>query len=75
MIKQFPQEGHMNSIQTSLFAVLHRFVSRTEGQDLVEYSLVFSLIAFGCVTGMGYLATGINTVFSSTTTLLTTNIT
>jgi hypothetical protein len=33
------------------------------------------MIAFGCVSGMGYLATGLNTVFSTTATVLTTSIT
>jgi Flp pilus assembly pilin Flp len=65
----------MNVMQTSLCVFLNRLLSRTEGQDLVEYSLVFSMIAFGCVSGMGYLATGLNTVFSTTATVLTTSIT
>lgn len=45
-----------------------------DGQDLVEYSLVFAMIALGSVTGMGSLASGINTVFSSAASELTTNI-
>ena len=39
-------------------------VVREEGQDLVEYALVVALIAFGAITGMGYLATGLNNAFS-----------
>jgi Flp pilus assembly pilin Flp len=46
---------------------------REEGQDLVEYALVFSMIAFGAITGMEYLATGINTEFSNVATTLTTS--
>ena len=64
----------MTSVQTAVYFFLRDLLARVEGQDLVEYSLVFTLIAFGCVTGMGSLATGINTVFSSTTTVLTTNL-
>ena len=64
----------MNSIKASLYVFICRLLAREEGQDLVEYSLVFSMIAFGAVSGMGYLATGLNTVFSSTANLLTTNI-
>jgi len=63
----------MNAIQTSLYVFLRNLLSHAEGQDLVEYSLVFSLIALGCVTGMGALATSVNTVFSSTATVLTTS--
>ena len=44
-----------------------------DGQDLVEYSLVFAMIALGSVTGMGSLASGINTVFSTVGSTLTTN--
>ena len=45
-----------------------------EGQDLVEYALVVALVAFGAVTGMGYLATGINEAFSGIATILTTDV-
>jgi Flp pilus assembly pilin Flp len=44
------------------------------GQDLVEYSLILAMIAFGSVTGMGYLASGINDVFSTVSSTLTTNV-
>jgi pilus assembly protein Flp/PilA len=44
------------------------------GQDLVEYSLVLAMIALGSVSGMGYLATGLNDVFSSVSSTLTTNV-
>lgn len=64
----------MNTIQTTLY-LLRNLLSRNEGQDLVEYSLVFSMIAFGCISGMGYLATGLNTVFSSSASILSSSIT
>lgn len=63
----------MNLIQTALHLARH-LLFREEGQDLVEYSLVFALIAFGSVTGMGYLATGLNVVFSTVGSTLTTNV-
>jgi pilus assembly protein Flp/PilA len=50
------------------------FLSRDEGQDLVEYSLVIALVAFGSIAGMGYLATGLNNAFSSVSSTLTTNV-
>lgn len=64
----------MKAFQTTLFVMLRGLLIREEGQDLVEYSLVFTMIALGSVTGMGYLATGLNNVFSSVGSTLTTSI-
>jgi Flp pilus assembly pilin Flp len=64
----------MNTVQNALYFFLRDLLVRVEGQDLVEYSLIFSMIAFGCVTGMGSLATGINTVFSAVASTMTTNV-
>jgi pilus assembly protein Flp/PilA len=36
-----------------------------EGQDLVEYALLVALIALVCITGVGNVATAVNTVFSN----------
>lgn len=36
-----------------------------QGQDLVEYALVIALVALAATAGMGTLASGINTAFSS----------
>lgn len=55
----------------SLFCEL---LSNERGQDLVEYSLVLAMIALGSVSGMGYLATGLNDVFSTVSSTLTTNV-
>jgi len=40
------------------------------GQDLVEYSLVVAMIAFGATAGMTALAGGINTAFSQISSVL-----
>jgi len=40
-------------------------LKRDDGQDLVEYSLVFALIAFGTVSAMGGLSSEISTTFST----------
>jgi len=63
----------MNHLQTAI-NLLRAVVAHEDGQDLVEYSLVFALIAFGSITGMGYLASGINDVFSTVGSTLTTNV-
>ncbi|HEY1579507.1 MAG TPA: Flp family type IVb pilin [Terracidiphilus sp.] len=54
--------------------IVRNLIEREEGQDLVEYALVVALIAFGAITGMGYLATGLNTAFSSIASTLTSNV-
>jgi pilus assembly protein Flp/PilA len=42
-----------------------------EGQDLVEYSLVIALIAFGAVASIKVLGQDINSVFNNIGTKLT----
>jgi pilus assembly protein Flp/PilA len=61
----------MNFVQTAVM-FFRDLLTREGGQDLVEYSLVFAMIALGSVTGMGYLASGINDVFSTVGSTLTT---
>ena len=63
----------MNNLM-KLYLVAKSLVEREEGQDLVEYALVVALIAFGAITGMGYLATGLNHAFSSIASTLTANV-
>jgi pilus assembly protein Flp/PilA len=53
---------------------LQDFVTREEGQDLIEYALVVALIAFAAIGGMNTLATKINNAFVNIGTTLTTNI-
>ena len=45
-----------------------------EGQDLIEYALVVSLIAFAAIAGMGVLANDINAAFTSIGTKLTADV-
>ena len=49
-------------------------LSREEGQDLVEYALVVSLIAFAAIAGMNTLAKDINNAFVAIGTTLTSSI-
>jgi pilus assembly protein Flp/PilA len=64
----------MQALGTNLYVFLRNLINREEGQDLVEYALVVALIAFGAITGMGYLASGLNNAFSGIATTLTTNV-
>lgn len=49
-------------------------MSREEGQDLVEYSLVVALIAFGAIADMKVLANGLNNAFITISTTLAADI-
>jgi pilus assembly protein Flp/PilA len=64
----------MNTLLPLLYIQVRSFLVRDEGQDLVEYALVVALIAFGAITGMGYLATGLNNAFSGIASTLTTDV-
>lgn len=55
-------------------SLLQELLVSERGQDLVEYSLVFAMIALGSVTGMGSLASGLNDVFSTVGSTLTGNV-
>ena len=48
-----------------LYSGMQRLIMQEEGQDLIEYALVVSLIAFAATAGMNVLATDINTAFSN----------
>ncbi len=52
------------------FDRLKCLILRDHGQDLVEYALVVALVAFGATVGMRTLASGVNTAFSSISTML-----
>ena len=65
----------MTVLMNKMYLAAKNLIEREEGQDLVEYALVVALIAFGAITGMGALATGLNNAFSQIGITLTTNIT
>ena len=69
---QETENFRMNNLM-KLYFVVKSLIEREEGQDLVEYALVVALIAFGAITGMGYLATGLNHAFSTIASTLTAN--
>ena len=65
----------MNDLMIKMYLTLKNLMAREEGQDLVEYALVVALIAFGAITGMKFLANGLNSAFSAISVTLTTNVT
>jgi pilus assembly protein Flp/PilA len=53
------------SAMKNVLRTLHALHTDESGQDLIEYALVASLIAFGAVATMQTLATNINTAYSN----------
>ena len=64
----------MNHLLLKLYINCKTIMIGEDGQDLVEYSLIFALVALGAVSGMSFLASGLNNAFSSIDTTLTTNV-
>jgi pilus assembly protein Flp/PilA len=60
----------MNTLLLKLLIKFQDFLSREEGQDMVEYALVVALIAFGAATGIKAFATALNTAFKGFSTSL-----
>lgn len=50
---------------TSKLLTLRTYLTREDGQDLVEYALVVAVIAFGAVAAMKGLGSEINTAFKT----------
>ena len=55
----------MNNLFLKLYIKVQDLMNREEGQDLVEYALLINLIALAAVTGIGKVATAVNSVFST----------
>jgi pilus assembly protein Flp/PilA len=63
-----------SAMSTSLLKIYLRLKgleSGEEGQDLVEYALLVSLVALVCIAGVNNVATAVNSAFSSISNSLT----
>ena len=60
----------MNTLMMNLFVKFQDLKDREEGQDLVEYALLVSLIALAAITGVSNVAKAVTTVFASISTSL-----
>jgi pilus assembly protein Flp/PilA len=49
---------------------LKRLWKEEEGQDLIEYVLLVTVVSLACVAGMSTLSTAINTAYSSASGIL-----
>jgi pilus assembly protein Flp/PilA len=54
---------HTNLLR--LYVKLQNLVIRQEGQDMVEYALVFGLLAFGATAGTHFMASGLAGAFQN----------
>lgn len=55
----------MNDLFLKTYLKVLDLKTREEGQDLVEYALLITLVALAAVAGINKVATAINTVFSN----------
>jgi pilus assembly protein Flp/PilA len=58
----------MNTMLLKIYVKVQDLMNREEGQDLVEYALLVSLIALAAITGVNKVASAVTTVFSSIST-------
>lgn len=55
----------MNDLFLRMSAKVYNLIYSEEGQDLVEYALLITLVALASVTGVNNVASAINTVFTN----------
>jgi len=58
----------MNTLAMKLYVKTQNLLAAEEGQDLVEYALLVSLIALACIAAVGSVASAVTTVFSNIST-------
>lgn len=64
----------MNNMLLRLCRTFQDLKNRDLGQDLAEYALTVSLMAFSAVAGMQSLAAGLITAYNNLSTTLASNI-
>jgi Flp pilus assembly pilin Flp len=65
----------MPMLMNSLYMHLGSLIAREEGQDLVEYAMLFSVIALGAVAGMSGLASAVNTTLQTIANTISNSVT
>lgn len=58
----------MNTLILKLYVKAQNLLTAEEGQDLVEYALLVSLVALGCISAVGSVASAVTTVFNNIST-------
>lgn len=60
----------MKTLLNKTYLKIQELFSHEEGQDLVEYALLITLIALAVVGGVNHVASALNNVFSRISTTL-----
>jgi pilus assembly protein Flp/PilA len=60
----------MNNMMLKMYVKFQELVNREEGQDLVEYALLISLVALAAIAGIKNVTTALTTVFGNISTSL-----
>lgn len=60
----------MKNTMLKLYIKMQDLLNNEDGQDLIEYALLASLLAVAAIATLGPLATAVNTAFTSATTAL-----
>lgn len=68
------KRARVKKMPFDLYPRFKDLISTVEGQDLVEYTLVVALIAFGAVAAMKGLSTEIKTAFNAISSDLATSL-
>jgi len=55
----------MNNTIARAYLRIHDLMRDEQGQDMVEYALLVSLIALLCIAGISHIAVSVNGTFSS----------
>ncbi len=58
----------MNNLLLKSFVKLQNLMNREEGQDLVEYALLVSLIALAAIAATKSVASAVTTIFNNIST-------
>jgi Flp pilus assembly pilin Flp len=60
----------MNNLVLNIWVKVQNLLAAKDGQDLVEYAMIFSVIALGATASMSSLANGIDTEFVNISTFI-----
>lgn len=60
----------MHNLLLKMYVKFQNLASNEEGQDLVEYGLLCTLIALSAISGIGHVAAGVTKVFTNVSTSL-----
>jgi len=61
----------MNNMLLKAYVKLENLFTREEGQDLVEYALLVSLVALAAITATKSVASAITTIFNNISSSIT----